>query len=446
MDSTMLIKNGTIITMAKDMEFIENGAVYLKNGLIEDYGLASEVEGRNPKADKTLDAGGKFIMPGLVNAHMHLYSTFARGMFLPGEPAKNFVEILEKLWWRLDKKLTLEDCYYSALMPMMDCVRKGVTTIIDHHASPFAVTGSLDENEKAAREIGIRGSFCYELSDRDGLDIRDEGIAENIRFAKKCQLNNDDQIKAMFGLHAAFTLSDESLDKAKQAESDVNCGFHIHTAEDQADVDYNVNNYGLRVVERLEKHGILGEKSLAIHCVHINEKEMDILKNTNTPAVHNPFSNMGNAVGVAPVLEMLAKGVTMGVGTDGYHSDIFESFKQINVLHKLAKRDPRVSWGEPAQMAFFNNTEIAERQFGLPLGVIKKGAGADIILVEYTPPTPMNVNNVFGHMHFGMGACGVHTVIARGNVLMKDRKLVGIDEQKIAAKSRELAANLWSRI
>jgi len=446
MDSTMLIKNGTVITMAKDMELIENGAVYIKNGLIEDFGLTQDVENRNPKAGEIIDANGKFIMPGLINTHMHLYSTFARGMFLPGEPAKNFVEILEKLWWRLDKKLTLEDCYYSALMPMMDCVKKGVTTILDHHASPFAITGSLDENEKAAREIGIRGSFCYELSDRDGAAIRDEGIAENIRFAKKCLTTNDNQIKAMFGLHAAFTLSDESLQKAKEAESEVNCGFHIHTAEDQADVDFNVKNHGLRVVERLEKHGILGKKSLAIHCVHINENEMDILKNTDTPAVHNPFSNMGNAVGVAPVLEMLAKGVTVGVGTDGYHSDIFESFKQINVLHKITKRDPRVSWGEPAQMAFFNNTEIAKRQFGLALGVIEKGAGGDIILVEYAPPTPMNASNVFGHMHFGMGSCGVHTTIANGKVLMENRKLIQVDEEKIAANSRQLAAKLWQRI
>ncbi len=446
MSSTMLIKNGTLLTMAANMELIEDGAVYIKNGIIEDYGKASDVEKRNDKAEKIIDAGGRFIMPGLINAHMHLYSTFARGMSIPGEPASNFTEILERLWWKLDKKLTIEDCYYSAAMPMIDCIRKGVTTIIDHHASPFAITGSLDENEKAARDIGIRGSFCYELSDRDGMAIRDEGIAENLRFAKKCQQMNDSQIKGMFGLHAAFTLSDESLDKAKAAESEVNCGFHVHTAEDQADVDYNLQHHNLRVVERLEKHNLLGSKSLAIHCVHINEKEMDILKKTDTAVVHNPYSNMGNAVGVAPVLEMLAKGIVVGMGTDGYHCDIFESFKIANVLHKITKRDPRVSWGEPAQMAFFNNTEIAKRQFGLPLGVIAKGAGGDVILVEYTPPTPVTAGNIFGHMHFGMGAAGVHTVVANGKVLMENRQLVGFDEQKIAAKSRELAVKLWQRL
>ncbi len=444
--SSILIKNGTLLTIEENPEVIENGAVYIKDGLIEDFGASAEVEKRNQSAEKVIDAAGKYIMPGLINTHMHLYSTFARGMSLPGEPAANFVEILEKLWWKLDKKLTLEDCYYSAVMPMIDCIRKGVTTIIDHHASPFAITGSLDGNEKAAREIGIRGSFCYELSDRDGIEKRDEGIAENIRFAKKCKEANDSMVKATFGLHAAFTLSDESLQKAKEAESEVKCGFHVHTAEDQADVDYNMKHFGLRVVERLEKHGLLGPKSLAIHGVHINEKEIDILKNTDTSVIHNPYSNMGNAVGVAPVLEMMKKGILLGLGTDGYTCDIFESFKLVNVLHKLTQRDPRVCWCEPVNMAFYNNAKIAERHFGLPVGVIRKGAAADVILVEYTPPTPLTKDNLFGHIHFGFGAGGVHTVIANGKVRLEDHKLVGIDEERYAAKSRELAAKLWKRL
>ncbi len=446
--STLLVKNGTILTMGENPDLIENGSVYIKDGIIADFGKTCEVIERNgiKPADKTIDAGGRYIMPGLINAHMHLYSTFARGMFLPGEPAKNFNEILEKLWWRLDKVLTLEDCYYSALMPMIDCVKKGVTTIIDHHASPHAVLGSLDENEKAAREIGIRGSFCYELSDRDGMAIRDEGIEENIRFIKKCREMNDPQIKGMFGMHAAFTLCDESLEKSAEAMKGLDSGFHIHVAEGKSDVDYNVEHYGMPVIERLNKFGILGPKTLAIHCVHINEKEMDILKETDTCAVHNPYSNMGNAVGVAPVLKMLAKGITMGLGTDGYNSDIFEGFKLANVLHKVANKDPRVSWGEPVQLAFKNNGKIAARQFGMPMGVIAKGAAGDVITVEYAPWTPMTAANMFSHIHFGMGADGINTVIANGKVLMQDKKLVGIDVERISAKAQELAAKLWKRI
>lgn len=444
--STLLIKNGTILTMGDNPELIENGAVYIKDGIIADFGKSSEVEKNVAPAEKTIDAGGKFIMPGLINAHMHLYSTFARGMFLPGEPAKDFGEILEKLWWRLDKTLTIEDCYYSALLPMIECVKKGVTTIIDHHASPHAVLGSLDENERAAREIGIRGSFCYELSDRDGMAIRDEGIEENIRFIKKCKEMNDPMVKGMFGMHAAFTLSDESLDKAVEAAEGLGAGFHIHTAEGIADVNYNKEHYGMPVIERLEKHGILGPKSLAIHCVHINDNEIDILKKTDTCTVHNPYSNMGNAVGVAPVLKMVEKGVVAGLGTDAYNCDVLEHFKLVNVLHKLNALDPRVSWAEPAQLAFKNNGKIAERQFGLPMGVIAKGAAGDVITVDYTPWTPMTSANMFSHIHFGMGADGICDVIANGKVLMHDKKLEGIDTERIAAKARELAAKLWKRI
>lgn len=444
--SSILIKNGTVLTMAPEMEVIENGAVYLKDDKIADFGKSSEVEARNEKAEKVIDAEGKFIMPAMTNAHTHLYSTFARGMASKEAPAANFQEILERLWWKLDKQLTLEDCYYSALMPMIDSIRRGVTTILDHHAGPFSIEGSLDQNERALKETGLRGSLCYELSDRDGMEIRDQGIAENIRFAKKCLQEKDPMVKAMFGLHAAFTLSDESLEKAKAAEAEVGCGFHVHVAEAQSDVDYNLKHYGQRAAERLHKHGMTGDKSLFIHCVYVDEAEMDLIKSTDTAAVHNPHSNMGNAVGVAPVLKMLEKGLLVGLGTDAYTNDMFDSFRQANILHKIANRDPRVSWGEPVQMAFYNNAKIMSRYFDSPLGIIAKGAAADVILMEYAPPTPLVAANVFGHVHFGMGSFGVHTTIAAGKVLMENRKLVNIDEERISAKSRELAQKLWDRI
>ena len=443
---SLLIKNGKIITMGDDPKIIENGSIYIKNGRIEDFGNNDEVEKRNEKPTEEIDAENNYVMPGMINSHMHLYSTFARGMSLSGEPATTFVEILEKLWWRLDKKLTLEDCYYSALMPMIDCIKKGVTTIIDHHASPYAIMGSLDENEKAAKEIGIRSSFCYELSDRDGIDKRNEGIEENIRFIKKCNKNNDDMVKAMFGLHAAFTLSDESLEKARESVEGLNAGFHIHTAEGIADENDSEAKHKMRIVERLKKFDILGHKTLTIHCVHVNEKEIDILKEADTCTVHNPYSNMGNAVGVAPMLDMVKKGLVVGLGTDGYNCDILEGMKLANVLHKLNTRDPRVSWTEPPLLAFKNNSIIAERQFGYPIGVIKKGGAGDVLIVDYKPWTPMTNDNIFSHIHFGFSSHNIKTVVANGKILMKDHKLVNIDEERISRKSQELAKQLWKRI
>ncbi|MDQ7822812.1 MAG: putative aminohydrolase SsnA [Candidatus Eremiobacteraeota bacterium] len=440
----LLVGNGTVVTMKSPQELIENGAVLIKGTIIEECGPMADLKARHPGA-RFIDAGGRLIMPGMTNTHMHLYSTFARGMALKDASPSTFVEILERLWWRLDKTLTIEDIYYSALVPLIDCIKKGTTTIIDHHASPHAIDGSLDELEKALRETGIRGSLCYELSDRDGMEIRDRGIAENVRFVKKCASAGNPMVTGMFGIHAAFTVSDETLKKAREAEAPLGCGFHVHTAEDKADVDYNVKHHGLRVVERFKKHGILGPKSLCIHCVHINEHEMDLLKETDTASVHNPQSNMGNAVGCAPVLEMLKKGILMGMGTDGYTCDMFEAFKVANLLHKIIKGDPRVAWEEPVKMSFQNNQAILSRYFPRPLGVIEKGAFADIILVDYQPPTPLTAANIFGHILFGISSGSVHTTIINGKIVMEGRKLLHIDEELIAARSRELAAKLWER-
>lgn len=441
---TMLIGNGTLVTMKEPQQVLTDHAVLIKGDTIEDFGPTEELRGRYGDAS-WIDAEKRLIMPGMTNTHMHLYSTFARGMALKDAAPSNFVEILERLWWRLDKALKGEDVYYSAMPVIIDCIKKGTTTIIDHHASPWFVEGSLDYIERALKEAGMRGSLCYEVSDRDGQETRDLGIRENIRFIKKCKDRNNPLLTAMFGLHASFTVSDETLEIATESAKNFDVGFHVHTAEDMSDVEHAQKNYGMRVVERFNARGILGPKSLCIHCVHINEHEMDLLKETGTMSVHNAESNMGNAVGCAPVIEMLEKGVCVGMGTDGYTSDMFEAFKVANILQKIIRRDPRVGWVEPVKMSFANNTAILSRFFPKPLGVIEKGAFADIILVDYIPPTPMNSGNFFGHLHFGISSGCVDTTIIAGKVVMKGKKLVDIDEEKIAARARELAADLWKR-
>lgn len=441
---TVLIGNGTVVTMKQPQEIISNGGVFIRGNHVEDYGDLDEIK-RKYTCNTFIDAGGMLIMPGMTNTHMHLYSTFARGMALKDASPSNFVEILERLWWRLDKTLTIEDVYYSALVPLIDCVKKGTTTIVDHHASPHAVEGSLDAIEKALSEIGVRGCLCYEVSDRDGAEITDQGIKENMRFIKKCAQNPQSLIAGTFGIHAAFTVSDKTLERCVEEAKPLKAGFHVHTAEDAADVEYNVKNHGMRVVERFHKKGVLGPETLCIHCVHINDHEIGILAETSTMTVHNAQSNMGNAVGCAPILEMIKNGVLVGMGTDGYTCDMFEAFKVANILHKLVKKDPRVAWGEPPQMSFANNTKILSRFYKHPLGVIDRGGFADIILVDYHPPTPVTPDNFFGHLLFGISSGCVDTTMIDGKVLMRHRMLVGIDEERIAAKSRELSEKLWKR-
>lgn len=441
----LLVGNGQVITRDATRPLIAKGCVAIKDNLISELGTTEELRKKYPEA-KFIDADGKIIMPGMINTHMHLYSTFARGMALKDEPPGNFVEILERLWWRLDKVLTLEDVYYSAMLPLIDCVKNGTTTIFDHHASPGAVRESLFTIAKAAKEIGVRSCLCYEVSDRDGPRVMEEGIAENIEFIRHTKESGDDMVKGMFGLHASLTLSDETLAKCCEANAGTGVGYHIHTAEGEQDQLDATTKYGKRVVERLHSFGILGPKTITAHCVHVNEQEMALLKESGSRVVHNPESNMGNAVGTAPVINMMQRGVFVGLGTDGYTADMFESYKVANILHKHTLQHPSVAMGEVSAMLFENNPRLCREYFDKPLGCLKPGAYADVIIVDYIPPTTLSADNINGHVLFGMSGRAVDTTIINGRVVMHNRQLQGIDEQAIFARARELADKVWERL
>ena len=440
----ILVGNGRVITRDNNIPIIENGCIAIDGNKIAEVGLTSELKEKYSGA-RFIDAKGKLIMPGFINTHMHYYSTFARGMSNDSPPATKFSEILKGLWWRLDKVLILEDVYYSAVGPMIEQVKCGVTTVIDHHASPYAVTGSLLKIAEAAEHIGIRSNLCYETSDRDGEKIAEEGIAENVEFIKYCNNKKDDMLKGMFGLHASMTISEKTLDKCLDAISGLDTGFHVHCAEGIEDLEDSRARYGKGVIERWYDSGVLGSKTIAVHCIHISEKEMDMLKEKDTIVVHNPESNMGNAVGASPVLEMFGKGILLGLGTDGYTADMMESYKVGNIIHKHVKGDSNVAWGEIPAMLFANNRKIVERFIEGQVEILKAGALADVIIVDYNPPTPINEGNINGHLLFGINGRFVDTTIVNGRILMEDRKLVNIDEERMMARSRELAREVWKR-
>ncbi len=444
-----LIGNAEILTLGSK-GFIHDGAIAIDGETIKEIGQTEELRNKYPDAE-FINAEHRLVMPGFLNAHMHLYSTFARGMGLKGEPPKTFGEILKKLWWKLDKNLTTkEELYYSAMVPLIEGIKSGTTAILDHHASFGLIDGSLDIIEKAALDAGVRSVLCYETSDRWGKEARDASIRENVRFImkkKKDVITEPETLTAAtFGMHASLTLSDETLEMSKSEAERLGVGFHIHVAEGEEDVEDSLKKSGVRVVERLKKFGILGDKTLAIHCIHINEKEIDILKETNTMVVHNPESNMNNAVGVAPILEFFKKGILTGIGTDGYTPSMFESVKVAYILPKLHYKDPRVGGGESQKMLFENNRKIFAKFFDKPVGVIEEGAYADIIILDYYPPTPFNADNAFYHLIFGMRDNLVNTTIINGRIVMKDRKLLNIDEEKIMAKSREVAKKFWEKM
>jgi len=434
-------ENGIVGTLGKTNRVLWNSTVVTEGDRIAAIGPVSQMAKRFPQAE-AVDCSGKIVLPGFICTHHHLYSTMARGMNPPGEPASNFVEILERLWWKLDKALSEEDVTLSAQIPLAECIRNGTTTIIDHHASPSHRDGSLDLIEKAVRGAGLRASLCYEVSDRNEPG---GGIAENERFIKKVG-KGDGQIAAMMGLHASFTLSDETIEKCVGIARHAGVGCHIHVAEDAADREDSLAKYGVPTVERLRRLGVAGAQSIFAHCIHIDESEMDILAATRTSVAHNPESNMNNAVGVAKLLKLLKKGVLVGLGTDGMSSDMLAQMRCAYLLQRLDNRDPRVAFVEAPQLLLQNNVEICERQFGIRLGEIAEGSPADLAILDYLPPTPLDETNFLGHLIFGLVDATVDTTVCRGKILMRGKKILSLDEERISARSRELAPGMWRRL
>lgn len=440
----LLVGNGRVVTRDKKSPYLENGCVCIDGNVIREVGGAQELKQKYEGAE-FIDAKGGVIMPGLINTHNHIYSAMARGLSINGHHPKNFMDILEGQWWTIDRKLGLKEVEYSAWATYLDCIKNGVTTVFDHHASYGAVKDSLFVISDVAKKLGVRTNLCYEVSDRDGEDKMKEAVLENEAFIKAALKDESGMQKGMMGLHAAFTLSDKTLEYCA-AHKPEETGYHVHVAEGLDDVYDSLRKYGKRIVNRLFDLGILGPKTLAVHCVHISRQEMEILKETDTMVVHNPESNMGNAVGCGPVVEFMKLGLLTGLGTDGYTNDMLESYKVGNILHKHNLCDPNAAWREIPQMLFENNAQIAGRYYQKPLGILKEGAYADVIVADYDPLTPMDGGNANSHILFGMNGRNVTATIVNGKVLMKDRRLTGVDEAEIMAQCRETAAGLWKKI
>lgn len=443
----MLITNGTLVTWGQPNQVLEGQALRIQADLIAEIGPQAEMVARHP-AEEQLDAGGQYVMPGNICAHTHFYGAFARGLAIPGPAPKDFPEILEKLWWPLDRALTEPDVRASALVMLVDAIRHGTTTLIDHHASPNALPGSLDVIADAVELSGLRAVLCYEVTDRNGASGARAGIDENLRFIQRIADKQDagGRLAALFGLHAGLTLSDATLE-ACAAAAPAETGFHIHVAEHEADEYDSLARSGLRAVDRLARCGILGPRTIVAHAVHIDGREAQLLAESRTWVSHQPRSNMNNAVGVAEVESLMRMGIPVCMGTDGFSHTMWTEWKTAYLLHKAWHADPRrMSGTDIVQMGVYNNAALAGLSFPkAPLGVITPGAHADLIFVDYHPHTPLDAGNLPWHIIFGFHESMVTATIAAGNVLMYDRKLLTLDDAAIAAEARVLAPGVWER-
>jgi putative selenium metabolism protein SsnA len=447
MAQTMLVNHGKLITWEEPNRILEGQALYIKDGRIEEIGDQTDLLARHPEAEP-VDADGQYVMPGNICAHTHFYGAFARGMAIPGRAPKDFPEILRKLWWPLDKSLHAEDVRASALVMLVDAIKHGTTTLIDHHASPNAIEGSLDLIGEAVQASGLRAVLCYEVTDRDGPERARAGIAENLRFIERVHREKPagGRLAATFGLHAGLTLSEDTLEACRQAAPE-GTGFHIHVAEHEADEYDSLAKAGQRVVDRLEKHGILGPQTIVAHAVHVDAREVALLADSETWVSHQPRSNMNNGVGAAPVESLLRSGIKVCLGTDGFSHTMWEEWKAAYLLHKLWHRDPRrMPASDLALMGVTHNSALAERFFpDTRLGRLVPGASADLIFVDYHPHTPLTSGNLPWQIVFGFHESMVTTTIVAGQVLMRNRELLTLDEEAISAHALALAPQVWER-
>jgi putative selenium metabolism protein SsnA len=379
---------------------------------------------------------GRLVLPGLVNAHTHLYSALARGMPAPSTPPRNFVDVLEKVWWRLDRALDADAVYLSGLVGAMEAALSGTTFLIDHHSSPGFIRGSLATLRQALEEVGLRSVLCYEVTDRNGPEGRQAGVEENVAFQRDGQTP---LTRGMIGAHASFTLSEEALAALGECVRSTGSSAHIHVAEDRADVDDCRQRFGEALPERLNRHGLLGARALFAHCVHLTASEVESVHAGGGWIAHNPRSNMNNAVGTAPN-ESFRRAA---LGTDGMDEDMLAEARAAFLKMRDGGRGD--AYAAVLQL-LAGGHRLAAALFGLPFGKLDAGAPADLVVLDYDPPTPVHTDNLAGHLLFGLDRSHVSSVMVAGRWIVRDRRLLTVDAGAVAARARAAAPGLWDRM
>ncbi len=416
---------------------VERGGLRIGGGQILERGLHCEPTA----ADQSFDCGGAVVLPGLVNGHTHLYSALAVGMPPPAKPPRDFLEILQFVWWRLDQALDAESIETSARVGALDAVRSGTTTLIDHHASPHLIEGSLDLVERGIAAVGARAVLCYETTDRHGAAGRQAGLAENRRYLKaKAEGACDHQFAGLVGAHAAFTLEDQTLDELAALAREYGSGVHLHVAEDPCDADLCRHVHQAELIDRLAGHGLLKTPSIFAHGTHLDAQAIARVNAAGLTLAHNPRSNMNNAVGYAPVDQFRCPVL---LGTDGIGQDLLAEARHAWFMSRAARASIT-----PQQIIAMlaAGARRASQDLDLTLGVLRPGAAADIVVTDYQPSTPMTAGNLAGHLLFALDSRQVRDVMINGRWVVRERTVITTDETADRRQAVETAGRLWKRM
>lgn len=435
----ILIKNATLVHLSQAK--VDSGSdVLIDDSTIKAVG--KNLDGKY-SCDKVIDASQKILMPGIVCAHNHFYSALARGIIAEIPASSDFVSILKNLWWRLDRALDEETLYYSGIIGAIEAIKAGTTAVIDHHASPSFIKGSLSVLEKAFEQAGLRGILAYEITDRNGQQGMEEGIAESASFLEKIghkkTQNKNNLIEAAVGGHAPFTLNEKALSLMSELVNSSRSGIHLHVAEDAYDTSFSHHHYGKDIVVRLDGHQLLNEKTILVHGVHLTKNDVDLLNQRDAFLIHNPRSNMNNSVGY---MDMLHKVKNLGVGTDGIGADMLEEIKFAFFKNQEAKG--KLSYPDFTKI-LQNGNELLHRYFRKSFGKIEEGYAADLVLLDYQSPTPLLSENLAGHLLFGLSSRDVETVLVNGKIVYEERKFP-FDVIPIYEAAQKAAKKLWQKM
>ncbi len=436
-----LIKNALIVTMDKQRRVLEHADLFIEDEKISAVGGTIK-----EKPDRVIDGTGRIVLPGFICGHTHLYGIMLRGAPLKMQAPSDFLQILDRIWWRADSAFQNEDAYASALIACYEFIRSGTTCFADTYSGPNSIEGVLDSIAKGVTEVGMRGILAFEVTERNSVEEGKQGLQENVRFLKRLENQPHDLLYGMYSLHASFTLSDEIIQKTREQADQLSAPITIHTSEGLIDVYYNLERYDKRTVERLFDLGLLGSDVILAHCVNVNMDELRLIQGSGASVAHNPMSNMNNAVGVAPVKDMLELGIPVCLGNDGYIFDAMENLRTAYLIHKVHHLDSRVTTpNQILEMATIKGAEC----YGLEneIGSIEPGKYADLVILHPHPQaTPILPEGVAGYILYGVTAHDIETVMIHGNTVVEAKQVTTVKTETIEHTMEKVVPKLWSKL
>jgi len=433
---TTTIKNAWLVDI--DPPRARRGALRVADGIIVDVGK----DVRNEPGDEVLDCRGAVVLPGLVNGHVHLCSALALGMPPAEGRPENFRQLLEQTAWRFDAALDLPAVEAGVQLGAVEALRCGTTTVFDHHSSPNCAAGALDAVEGALERLGLRGVLCFEISDRNGPDTRQAGVAETERYLDKCQRRHDGRFAGLVGAHALFTLEDETLNELRDLARSFEIGVHLHLAEDAYDEEVCSAEHQLYPLDRLRAHGLLQPGMVFAHGTHLSDEDVAALADVRAAVVHNPRSNMKSGVGYGFPHRLIGRAPLL-LGSDAMLSDLLAEVQAA----WLKARDERVDLRpEHAAAMLAGSARRAAELLQVPLGRLESQHAADLVVTDYVPATPLADENAAAHLVLGVGARHVTDVMIAGKWRLRERRVQGLDETAVRKAAAQAAADLRQRM